>query len=331
MRALVTGATGKVGHSVALALLDRGDQVRALVRDPERAQRLLPPDVEFIAGDVTELSSILKACSGCEVVFNAMGLPEQWLRDQSAFTRVNALGTEAVVRAAGRSSVRRVVHTSSIDVFDGEPGRSFDESRVSATPKGTAYERSKQDAERLALAAANDSDIELVIVNPAAVYGPGPGGEASSFEEGMFRPIVLRQRLKLPMLPPGGTGIVFAPALARGQLLAADRGTPGERYILCDTHVDFPELAEAVVRLAGRGAVPPTMPVWLARALAAGGEGISRLIRRPPLLPSGQLHFFLWNPWPDAAKARKELGWEPTPLEQGLRATLEDLDLQPKL
>jgi nucleoside-diphosphate-sugar epimerase len=196
--------------------------------------------------------------------------------------------------------------------------------------KGTAYERSKQDAERLALAAAGDSDVELVIVNPAAVYGPGPGGEASSFEEGMFRPIVLRQRLKLPMLPPGGTGLVFAPGLARGQLLAAERGVPGERYIFCDVHVDFPELAEEVVRLAGRGVVPRTMPIWLARGLAAVGEAISRVVGRPPLLPSGQLHFFLWNPRPEAAKARNELGWEPTPLEQGLRATLDYLGLQPK-
>jgi len=330
VQVLVTGATGKVGHNVALALIERGDQVRALVRDPDRAGRLLPAEVELMAGDVTQPSSIEKACVGCEIVFNAMGLPEQWLQDKDAFVRVNARGTEAVVRAAGRSGVRRVVHTSTIDIFDGERGSAFDESRVSTEPKGTAYERSKQEAERLALVAASDSDVELVIVNPAAVYGPGPGGEASSFEEGMIRPIVLRQRMKLPMLPPGGTGLVFSPGLARGQLLAAERGVPGERYIFCDTHVDFPELAEEVVRLAGRGFVPPTMPIWLARGLAAGGEAISRVIRRPPLLPRGQLHFFLWNPRPEAAKARNELGWEPTPLEQGLRATLDYLGLQPK-
>ena len=181
----------------------------------------------------------------------------------------------------------------------------------------------------LGLSAASESDVEFVIVNPAAVYGPGPGGAATSFEESLFRPLVLRQRLKLPMLPPGGTGLVFAPGLAEGQLLAAERGLPGERYILCDAHVDFADLAAAVVRLAGRGTVPPTMPVWLARALATGGEAISRLTGRPPLLPSGQLHFFLWNPKPSAEKARKELGWGPTPLEQGLRATLHHLDLQP--
>ena len=329
MQALVTGGTGKVGHGVVLALLGRGDQVRALVRDPDRARGLLPQEVELVSGDVTEPQTLDGACAGCEVVFNAMGLPEQWLRNEDIFNRVNARGTEALVHAAGRSGVRRVVHTSTIDVFDAGPDGTFDESRVSTTPKGTAYERSKQDAEVLGLSAASDSDVEFVIVNPAAVYGPGPGGAATSFEEGIFRPLVLRQRLKLPLLPPGGTGLVFAPGLARGQLLAAERGLPGERYILCDTHVEFSDLAAAVVRLAGRGTPPPTMPIWLARALATGGEAISRLTHRPPLLPSGQLHFFLWNPRPSAAKARNELRWEPTPLEQGLRATLDDLDLRP--
>jgi len=167
-----------------------------------------------------------------------------------------------------------------------------------------------------------------VIVNPAAVYGPGPGDPASSFEETMMRPVVLGQRGKVPMLPPGGCGVVFAPGLARGQLLAADRGVPGERYIFCDTHVVFRTLAESVVRVAGRGIVPPTMPTLLARLIALGGEAVSRLIRRPPLLSRGQLEFFLWNARPRSTKACDELGWEPTPLEWGLRETLVSMGFE---
>jgi len=312
---------------VVSALLDRGDTVRALVRDPGRARKVLPPQVDLAVGDVTDLASLRSACTRCELVFNTMGLPEQWVPDDGVFDQVNARGTEAVVRAAGIEGVRRVVHTSTIDVFEAKPGTAFDESHLAVAAKGTAYERSKQHAERLALAAAEDTGTELVIVNPAAVYGPGAGGSASSFEENLFKPIVLRQRLKVPMLPPGGTGLVFAPGLARGQLLAADRGVPGERYILCDAHVRFRELAQMVVKVAGRGSVPPVMPVPAARALAVGGEVLARLIRKPPLLPAGQLHFFLWDPRPDAAKACRELGWEPTPLEEGIRTTLGSLGL----
>jgi dihydroflavonol-4-reductase len=321
MRALVTGATGKVGHSIARALLERGDEVHVLVRNPGRASSQLPPGVQAIRGDVTEPATVEQAAAGCELVFNAMGLPEQWFADPDIFERVNARGTETVVRAAAAAGARRVVHTSTIDVFHAEPGTPFDESQLADYPKGTAYERSKQHAERLALAAAAEAGVELVIVNPAAVYGPGPAGSAS-VELGLLRPVVEGRRAAVPLLPPGGLPMVYSTGLATGQLLAAARGVPGERYILCDGQMSFRELAETAVRLAGRGRVPPVMPVPLAKALAAAGEIASRAIRKPPLLPKGQLHFFLWDARPQSGKAQRELGWVPTPLEEGLRAVV---------
>jgi dihydroflavonol-4-reductase len=321
VKALVTGATGKVGNAVARALLERGTDVRVLIRDPARAGGALPADAELLRGDVTEPDSVERAAQGCELVFNAMGLPEQWVADEGVFERVNARGTETVVRAADRAGVRRVVHTSTIDVFHAEPGERFDESRVADYPKGTAYERSKQRAEDEALAARDG--MEVVIVNPAGVYGPGPSASAS-FDRDLFAPLV---RKRLPALPPGGTGVAFAEGVAKGHLLAAERGRDGERYILCDRHVSLRELAETVVAVAGRGRVPPTLPAPVARALAAAGEGVARAIRRPPLLPQGQLHFFMWNAKPDSTKAQRELGFEPTPLEEGVRRTLEGMDL----
>ena len=97
--------------------------------------------------------------------------------------------------------------------------------------------------------------MELVFVNPAAVYGPGPLGGAS-LERQLFQPLV---RGRLPALVPGGFGVVYSEGVGAGQLLAAERGRPGERYILCDEHVTLRELAQAVVRVAGRGRVPPTV------------------------------------------------------------------------
>jgi dihydroflavonol-4-reductase len=321
LKALVTGATGKVGHAVASALVARGDDVRALVRDPAKATEVLPVGVEPVRGDVTDPVSLAPAVAGCEVVFNAMGLPEQWVRDESVFNRVNAEGTSAVAQAARRGGARRLVHTSTEDVFHAERGARFDESQVADYPKGTAYERSKQRAEELALAARDG--LEVVIVNPSGVYGPGPSGSVS-FDKGMFEPLVRRH---LPALPPGGMGLVFTEGVAAGHLLAADKGRDGERYILCDTHTTIRELAQTVVRVAGRGWVPPTLPVPLARALAAGGEALSRVIRRPPLVSRGQVYFFTWNAAPDSTKARTELGWQPTPLEEGIRRTLHELGL----
>jgi nucleoside-diphosphate-sugar epimerase len=323
MPILVTGATGKVGYAITLALHSRGDEVRVLVRDRARAMALLPRGVQLVHGDVTDPVSLAKATAGCQLVFNAMGLPEQWCLDPAIFQAVNARGSQNLVRAARRAGVARVVHTSTIDVFHAHPGGRFDESQVADYPKGTAYERSKQHAEQLVLAAAGD-DLEVVIVNPAGIYGPGPPGSAS-MEQALFVPII---RGRLPALPPGGMGVVNTTGLARGQLLLAANGAPGERYIFSDTHVSLRELARVVVQTAARGRVPPTLPPTLARALAAAGETVARIARRQPLLPRGQLHFFLWNAAPDSSKAQA-LGWRPTPLEEGIRATLGGLGLAP--
>jgi nucleoside-diphosphate-sugar epimerase len=321
MRVLVTGVTGKVGHATARTLAAAGHEVRGLARDPARAKDALPDGVEPVRGDVTDPASLPPAVAGCELVFNAMGLPEQWLADAGEFERVNASGTENVVRAAREAGVRRVVHTSTIDVFHAERDRRFDESAVADYPKPSAYERSKQHAEELALAAAGD--MELVFVNPAAVYGPGPLGSAS-LERKLFEPIV---RGRLPALTPGGFGVVFSDGVGSAQLLAAERGRPGERYIICDEHLTLRQLAETVVRVAGRGRVPPTVPVSLARVLAPAGELLARVIRRPPLIARGELQFLLWNAAPDSSKAQRELGWSPTPFELGLRRTLTELGL----
>jgi dihydroflavonol-4-reductase len=313
VRVLVTGATGKVGHAVTRALLERGDEVRALVRDPAAA---IPEGAEPVRGDVRDTESLVSAVKGCELVFNAMGLPEQWLPDEGTFHEVNARGSENVARAARAAGARRLVHTSTIDVFHSPRGGHFDESELADYPKGTAYERSKQEAERLVLEASGGMDV--VLVNPAGVYGPGPSGGAS-LEEDFFRPLV---RKRLPAVPPGGMGVCFTDGVAAGHLLAAERGRSGERYILCDRHVRMRELAETVVRVAGRGRVPPSLRPRVARGLALGGELVSRAIGKPPLLPTGQLHFLMWNAAPDSSKAQDELGWEPTALEEGVKRTL---------
>jgi dihydroflavonol-4-reductase len=321
MRVLVTGATGKVGHAIASALLERGEHVRALVRDPKRAASVLPAGVEPVKGDATDPESLAAAVGGCEQVFNAMGLPEQWVRDQAIFDRVNAAGSAELAAAAKRAGVRRFIHTSTEDVFHADQGERFDETMLAGYPKATAYERSKQRAEELVM--AERDGMEVVILNPTGVYGPGPSASAS-LDTDMFQPLVGN---RIPALPPGGISIVFVEGVARGHLLASDQGHDGERYILSDTHVTTRELAESVVRIARRGRVPPTMPVPVARTFAVLGEGVSRVIRRPPMLARGQLHWFLWDARADSSKVQRELGWRPTPLEVGLHKTLSEMGL----
>src|SRR5215212_7115410 len=149
MRFLVTGATGKVGNAVARRLVERGDQVVALVRDEAKGRELLPREVELALGDVSDRPSVDRAAEGVEGIFNCMGLFEQWFPDPGIFDRVNAEGARNVIAAAREAGAKRAVHLSTFDVFHEDPGATVSEGAVADYPKGTVYERSKQRAESL--------------------------------------------------------------------------------------------------------------------------------------------------------------------------------------
>jgi dihydroflavonol-4-reductase len=325
MRFLVTGATGKVGNAVARRLVERGDEVVALVRDEAKARKLLPEGVRAARGDVTDPESLRAAAEGAEGAFNCMGLFEQWLPDPGTFERVNAEGARNVVSAAREAGARRAVHLSTFDVFHAAPGGTASEASVADYPKGTAYERSKQRAEELVLAEA-ELGIEVVITNPSTVYGPGPWQGT-----GLDRPIRDAIRRRLPAVPPGGMTFVHVEDVAAGNLAAYDRGKPGERYLLADGFATMREMLTVAVDAAGRGWVPPTLPVAAAKALARTGEAVSRLVKQPPLLGAGQLHFLLWQARVDNSKAREQLGIDFTPWQEGIGATVEWMAGQGKI
>jgi dihydroflavonol-4-reductase len=221
-----------------------------------------------------------------------------------------------VIAAAREAGARRAVHTSTFDVFHAETGGTVSEASVADYPKGTHYERSKQRAEELVLAEAAEG-IEVVIVNPSSVYGPGPWQGT-----GLDRALRDAVRKRLPAVPPGGMTLVHVDDVAEAHLAAFERGRPGERYIAADGYATMREIVAAAVEAAGRGRVPPTMPGPLARGLAGVGEAMSRVIRRPPLLGRGQLHFLLWQARADSSRARSELGVEFTPWRDGIAATV---------
>ena len=170
----------------------------------------------------------------------------------------------------------------------------------------------------MALAGAGDG-LEVVVVNPAGVYGPGPAGSAS-FEQDLFRPVL---RGRLPAMTPGGCGVTFSDGIGRGQLLAAEKGRPGERYILCDAHVSIAEFARTAVDVAGRGRVPPTVPVPVARAIAAARRGAVAGDPAPAAAPARPAALLPVERRAALGQGAARAGLAPTELRDGVRRTLE--------
>ncbi len=320
---LVTGSTGLVGYHIVHALLQRGRRVKALVRSIDKGKALLPGGCELVQGDITDKVAVERAVQGCSVVYHAAGLPEQWLPDPTLFHRVNVEGTQNALDAALAHGVKRFIYTSTIDVFAGQAGQAFDESRLDPQPRGTYYERSKQAADQQVVAALQRG-LPAIFLHPSAVYGPGP---ASS--PGMNNAIVQLQHGRLPALPPGGVALVFAPDVGEGHVLAEELATIGSRYILSESYYALVELAQAVLAELGmEKQPPPTLPLLVARGIASISEWVAGVTRRPPLFPKGGLYFLQWQARPQSEKAQRELGWKPTPLREGLRKTIAFLNRQ---
>lgn len=311
----LTGATGVVGNAIAKRLVEKGRRVRALVRDPERAAACLPAEVERVRGDVTDAASVRRAMEGCGVVYHASGLPEQWFKDAGIFQRVNVEGTVNVLEAALEVRVTKFIYTSTIDIFEMEKGRPFDESRIDAKPKATAYERSKQDADRI-VTEALQRGLPARFLHPSGVYGPAP-----FITPGINMLVRDLVRGKVPILLPGGFPLVYTEDVAEGHLLA-EGAAVGARYILSDAYWTLEDFAKAVGSQRPGVRVPKVMPLGVATAISVIGEAVANVIGKAPLIPRGQLHFLTEEVRPSAIRAKRELGWTSRVLEEGLRPTL---------
>src|SRR5215218_181238 len=243
-KTLVTGASGFVGSHVLRALLERGDDVRVtLRRDSSRAaQEGL--EVAVATAQLGDRAALRRALRGVDRVFHVAGTTN--LRASPAeLTRVNVEGTRMVLEEALRAGVERVVHTSSIGaVGPARPGGAVDERHAFPSRLDVPYAVSKHAAETEALRVAARG-LDVVIVCPAHVFGPGDLGPTST---GVVRRFLLR---RIPIYVPGAINVVDVRDVAAGHLLADERGATGERYILGTRNYTWDRLFAELSRISG--------------------------------------------------------------------------------
>jgi dihydroflavonol-4-reductase len=309
--AFVTGGSGFVGANLVRALLAEGWSVRALVRGA--APNLAGLPVELVPGDLFA-PALAGALHGCDALFHVAALYSLARRDAAAVMHANVAGTHAVLTAAKAAGVTRVVHTSSVAAIGVRAGGSPADESYQSPPQALvgAYKRSKYFAEE-AVRAAVRGGLDVVIVNPLTPIGPWDRKPTPTGE------IVVRFGTgRMPAYVETGLNVVDVRDVARGHLLAYERGKPGERYILGHENLTLRALLERLAPLVGRPAPRMRVPhaVALAYALAAQSvawvRGVQPEVEVEAVRMSRQRMFYA------SAKATHDLGYVPGPLAPAL-------------
>jgi len=319
VKAFVTGGTGFIGSRVARRLRERGDEVVALVRSPEKAAELRELGCELVEGDLSSDDAIRRGVEGCDAVFHVaavykVGIPDS---ERAAMRDANVGGTERVLDAAVGAGVQRIVYVSTVGVFGNTHGQVVDETYERNGGEWlSCYEQTKWESHQVALDRIAKG-APVVIVQPGGVYGPGDHSELGNIIDQ-----ARTGKLKLMMFPETGFNLVHVDDVADGILLAHDKGNPGESYVLGGQIANMRELVGKVSEIVGRKPPKRDMPVAAMKALTPIGPVVGKLMGFPPNLRELIRTSDGVTYWAKDDKARRELGYAPRDMDTGLRQTL---------
>jgi dihydroflavonol-4-reductase len=316
MLAFVTGATGFVGSHVARALAEQGASLRLLVRASSNTKNITELKADLVTGDLRDPASLQKAISGCDTLFHVAADYRLWVRDPEDMYRANVEGTRALLEAARKSGVRRVVYTSSVATmgFTSNAQPANEQSPVSLDNMIGPYKRSKFMAEQVAVEAAK-SGIDVVIVNPTTPVGdrdikPTPTG----------RIVVDFLKKKFPAYVDTGLNLVDVTECARGHIAALEKCRCGERYILGGENLTLKQILDKLAAITGLPSPSMRVPYVLALATGVVDEIVTGRIRgREPRATIDAVRMGRKKMFVTSAKAEHELGWKVVPVDEALR------------
>lgn len=320
MKAFITGATGFLGSHVARVLSDQGAELRLLVRATSNLKNLEGLKADTATGDLRDSASIERAMSGCDTVFHVAADYRLWVRDPNEMYRSNVEGTRAILDAARKKGVRRVVYTSSVATIgfkkDGRPAD--EDSPVSLADMIGHYKRSKFMAEQIAMEAGR-SGMDVVTVNPTT-----PVGEQDVKPTPTGRIVVDFLKRKFPAYVETGLNLVDVRECAGGHLAALEKGRSGERYILGGQDLTLKQILDKLGEITGLPSPTIKLPYLFAFAAGVADEAVTGMIlRREPRATVDTVRMGKKKMFASSAKAERELGWKIVPVEGALRRAVE--------
>ncbi len=326
MKILVTGATGYVGHQLALTLAERGNEVNVLVRNPASVNVPTHKNIRVFTGDITDPRSITAAIRECEQVYHTAALAKLFAKDASAFYKINVEGTHNVLAKALEAGVKKLVFTSSCGVM----GPSLNEPRCENDPRITAFDNDYEFTKFLAENLVKDyihKGLFTVIVSPSKVFGPGI--ETRSISVNMIINKFIKGRVTF--IPrPGNlvTNYCFINDVVEGHILAMAKGIGGEKYILGGENISYVDLFQTIRSLSGTKArIIQTSKIWVQTwALLQWIQ--YKITSKEPFATAKAIKHVFCNKTFSSRKAIHQLGYQPTPLQEGLHQTIQFLKTQ---
>ncbi len=314
MITLVTGATGFIGTALVRQLLDQGDTVRVLSRSDSDRRNLDGLKVEIVYGDLQDTASLHKAVKGCQRLYHVAAHYSLWAPDPQLFYKINVDGTKNLMQIAWKASVERIVYTSTVGALgiptDGRQGN--EETPVSLSDMVGDYKRSKYLAEQAVVQMAREG-LPVVIVNPSAPVGPR---DIKPTPTGQM--IVDFLKGKMWAYLDTGMNLIDVEDVARGHILAMEKGRIGQKYILGHKNMTLREIFEALGKISG--IKPPTFkaPYILALSAAYLSQWVSWITQKPPSVPLIGVKMAKKYMYFDSSKAVRELGLPQSPIEEAL-------------
>jgi len=322
----VTGSTGFIGSAVVKRLLMDAREVRALIEPGakttalDEVERDTGKRVDRVEVDVCDVAKMSAALEGCESLHHLAAIYKTWAPDPTAIYRVNVEGTTATLLAAQKARLRRVVYTSSIAAIGLGEGRALADEKTTFNLFGIAneYILTKWMSERVAMRFA-ESGLPVTIVNPAFPFGPR---DLAPTPTGKI--VISLLRGEVPGIGEGGFNCIDVEDVAKGHVLAEEKGRIGERYILGDHNVTLKEFFELVCDVGGVKAPKMQIPSALGAAIALGFELWSdHVSHEEPRATYRSMRYAQRHAWFDPNKARTELGLPTTPLRTSIQRAVE--------
>ena len=324
MKIFITGATGYIGSKLALRLADAGHTVHALCRSKSNALSIEHKNIKIFEGDILNKKSIEDAMKSCEQVYHLATYTSVWAKNPKTYFDINIQGAINVLNTAIVSGVRKIVYTSTAGTYGPSTGTLTTEKSIRTIDFFTEYESSKFIAEEKVQHYVRKG-LNVVIVNPSRIYGPGLLNESNS----VTKLIKLYAEGKWHLIPGNGETIgnyVFIDDVINGHILAMSKGLAGEKYILGGENVSYIEFFDTLSKVSGKKYKLYKTPLFLMLAFARIQELLAGSFNRPPLITPKWVKRYLYDWALSSQKAESELGYEITPLEKGMTQTIKWLN-----